>query len=164
MAAGRRTGRPSSSVRIARSGTAENSWASTLAVRGRMQRQRTRDTEPELAVRRLLHAAGLRYRVDVAPLEGLRRRADIVFPRAKVAVFVDGCFWHGCPQHGSRRTVANPHYWEGKARRNQEKDADTDAKLQNAGWLSIRAWEHEDPQTVADTVAKAVRARISTPP
>ncbi|HET6294994.1 MAG TPA: very short patch repair endonuclease, partial [Kribbella sp.] len=128
-----------------------------------MQRQRTRDTGPELAVRRLLHSAGLRYRVDVAPLEGLRRRADVVFARARVAVFVDGCFWHGCPRHGSRATTANSDYWKDKTRKNQARDADTDANLQRAGWLSIRAWEHESPQLIAEAVVKAVRTRTSAP-
>ena len=70
-----------------------------------MQVQKTRDTEPEMAIRRLLHASGLRYRVDRAPLAGLRRRADIVFGRAKVAVYVDGCFWHRCPRRGRPGTV-----------------------------------------------------------
>src|SRR5579875_2994608 len=92
-----RTGRPATARRRPRDDTADESWASSPAVRGRMQLQRTRDTAPELAIRRLLHARGLRYRVDVSPLPGLRRRADIVFGPAKVAVFVDGCFWHGCP-------------------------------------------------------------------
>jgi len=126
-----------------------------------MQRQRTRDTKPELAVRRLLHAAGLRYRVDVAPLTGLRRRADIVFGPAKVAVFIDGCFWHGCPEHGARPTTANPAYWRGKVVRNQARDADTDAKLSAAGWLSIRCWEHEDPKQVAERVILTVESRRS---
>jgi DNA mismatch endonuclease (patch repair protein) len=104
-----------------------------------MQRQQTRDTQPELAVRRLLHSAGLRYRVDVAPLESLRRRADVVFGPAKVALFVDGCFWHGCPAHGARPTKANERYWREKVERNQARDRDTDARLAAAGWTAIRA-------------------------
>jgi len=124
-----------------------------------MQRQRTRDTNPELAVRRLVHAAGLRYRVDVAPLKGLRRRADVVFGPTKVAVFVDGCFWHGCPQHGARRTTANTTYWREKVVRNQDRDADTDAKLSAAGWLIIRCWEHDDPEKVAERISSAVNLR-----
>lgn len=94
-------GRPRSSERTKRSESAESSYASTPGVRSRMQLQRTRDTSPEMAVRRILHSMGLRYRVDRAPLPGLRRRADIVFGPVKIAVFVDGCFWHGCPEHGS---------------------------------------------------------------
>ena len=87
-----------------------------------MQRQRTRDTAPELAVRRLLDAAGLRYRIDVAPLPSLRRRADVVFGPARVALFIDGCFWHGCPNHGSRRTTANADYWAEKIKRHRARD------------------------------------------
>jgi DNA mismatch endonuclease (patch repair protein) len=135
------------------------SWASAPAVRARMQRQRTRDTQPELAIRRLLHAAGFRYRVDVAPLPHLRRRADIVFRPARVAVFIDGCFWHGCPTHGSRGTNANTGYWEEKVRRNQGRDADTDAQLVDAGWVAVRVWEHENPNEVAARIAFLVEQR-----
>src|SRR3954469_24349398 len=82
---------------------AEPSFASSPEVRARMQRQPSRDTQPELALRRLLHASGLRYRIHVRPLPSLRRTADVVFRSARVAVFVDGCFWHGCPQcYGER--------------------------------------------------------------
>lgn len=154
----RRSGRPSSSNRVARD-TEADSWASDPKVRARMQRQRTRDTEPELALRRLLHARGLRYRVDSQPLPGLRRRADLVFGPAKIAVFVDGCFWHGCPEHGQRTTHANPTYWTDKAARNNRRDVETDAALTEAGWLCIRVWEHEDPETVAEMVEAEVRRR-----
>jgi DNA mismatch endonuclease (patch repair protein) len=151
--------RPASAVRIPRDSTASQSWASTPAVRARMQRQQTRDTQPELLIRRLLHAAGLRYRVDVAPLAALRRRADVVFGPAKVALFVDGCFWHGCPQHGTRPTHANQAYWGGKIRRNRERDRSTDELLTEAGWTSVRVWEHEDPREVAERVILIVRSR-----
>ena len=124
-----------------------------------MQRQQTRDTQPELAIRRLLHAAGLRYRVDVAPLPALRRRADVVFGPAKVALFVDGCFWHGCPAHGTRPTHANPAYWVNKIRRNQERDRHTDGLLEEAGWLSIRIWEHDDPGEAAARIGFIVKSR-----
>jgi len=124
-----------------------------------MQRQQTRDTAPEMAVRRLLHAAGLRYRVDVAPLPNLRRRADVVFGPAHVALFVDGCFWHGCPVHGSRRTTANSEYWSAKVERNQARDRDTDERLRAAGWLPLRVWEHQDPNAVAAAVLETVRSR-----
>lgn len=127
-----------------------------------MQVQRTRDTKPEMAIRRLLHASGLRYRVDRAPLRGLRRRADIVFGRAKVAVYIDGCFWHGCPQHGRPRTVANPEYWAAKIERNRKRDADTDRRLVEAGWTVVRAWEHEPPGDVAAQVEAVVRMRSLT--
>jgi DNA mismatch endonuclease (patch repair protein) len=154
-----RSGRPASARRTARLRTQALSWASTQAVRQRMQRQRTRDTAPELAVRRLLHQAGLRYRVDTPPLPGMRRRADVVFRPARVALFVDGCFWHGCPQHGSRATHANTGYWAQKVVRNQERDRTTDEALAQAGWLAIRAWEHEGPASVAARVAEAVVRR-----
>lgn len=124
-----------------------------------MQLQRTRDTGPEMAVRRILHAAGLRYRVDRAPLLGMRRRADIVFGPAKVAVFIDGCFWHGCPEHGRTRIEANPEYWSRKIARNRQRDADTDSRLSEAGWTVIRAWEHETPADVAARIASTVRRR-----
>jgi DNA mismatch endonuclease (patch repair protein) len=124
-----------------------------------MQRQKTRDTGPELAVRKLLHAAGLRYRVDVAPLPEIRRRADVVFRSARVALFIDGCFWHGCPTHGARTTKSNPSYWSEKVLRNQARDRDTDAKLKAAGWLPVRVWEHQPPDSIAATVLELVTQR-----
>ena len=125
-----------------------------------MQDQRARDTTPELELRRRLHALGLRYRVDQAPLPGLRRRADLVFGPARVAVFVDGCFWHSCPQHGNQPRI-NSEYWAPKLQRNRERDADTDARLRAAGWEVVRAWEHERPGEAADRVAERVRIRTS---
>jgi DNA mismatch endonuclease (patch repair protein) len=124
-----------------------------------MQLQRTRDTKPEMEVRRLLHAAGLRYRVDALMLPGLRRRADIVFRPARVAVFVDGCFWHGCERHGNLRPKANGWYWPDKIAGNRERDADTDRRLQEAGWVVVRAWEHESPAQIARKVERLVRSR-----
>jgi len=158
-----RAGRPATAARTAQPDSDSRSWASTPAVRARMQRQPTRDTAPELRLRRALHAAGLRYRVDAPPLHGLRRRADIVFGPAKVAVFVDGCFWHGCPQHGARTPHANPGYWTGKVARNRDRDADTDRQLAEAGWRSVRIWEHDDT-TAAQTVIDAVRLRRTARP
>lgn len=152
-------GRPATARRTAREETLSASWASSPAVRGRMQLQRTRDTAPELAIRRRLHARGLRYRVDATPIRGFRRRADIVFGPSRVAVFVDGCFWHGCPRHGSRATRANPDYWSAKVARNRQRDEDTDAQLASAGWLSIRIWEHDDPDATAERIAAAVASR-----
>lgn len=150
-------GRPASARRTPNPGGA--SWASSDAVRRRMQRQQTRDTSPELSVRRILHARGLRYRVDAAPLKTLRRRADLVFGPAKVAVFIDGCFWHGCPEHGARPSTANRAYWSTKIERNRRRDAETDALLTQAGWLVVRAWEHQDSTSVANLVEQAVRGR-----
>lgn len=151
-------GRPRLTKRTPRPGDA-TSWASTPAVRVRMQRQPTRDTAAELALRRLLHATGLRYRVDAAPLPGLRRRADIVFRPARVAIFVDGCFWHGCPDHGRRPTISNPGYWSRKVKRNQARDHDTDERLAAAGWVTLRVWEHEAPAETAARIAATVRSR-----
>lgn len=139
------------------------SFASSAVVRRRMQSQRARDTAPELALRRLLHAHGLRYRVDYSPLPGLRRRADVVFTRARVAVFVDGCFWHSCPEHGNRPR-ANPSWWAAKLARTSVRDADFDQQLALAGWAVVRAWEHEDAGAVAREVALVVHARSARVP
>ena len=125
-------------------------WASTPASRAVMQGNRSRDTKPEMAIRRAVHALGLRYRVDFRPLPRLNRRADLVFTRAKVAVFVDGCFWHGCVEHGTAAR-SNADYWAEKIARNQDRDAETDRLLVDAGWTVVRAWEHE---AVDDVVAK----------
>ncbi|QMW64920.1 very short patch repair endonuclease [Mumia sp. ZJ1417] len=134
------------------------SWASTPAVRRSMLSNRSRDTKPEIAVRRLVHAAGLRYRVDFRPLAGLNRRADIVFPGLKIAIFIDGCFWHGCPEH---HTVAesNGEYWASKVTRNRARDRETDHALESYDWLVLRAWEHEPAEEVAQRVIDAVQAR-----
>ncbi len=123
-----------------------------------MRGNRRRDTLPELAVRRLVHGAGLRYRVDSRPVGVLNRRADLVFTRAKVAVFIDGCFWHGCPQHGTA-SKSNAEYWATKIAGNIQRDLATDRLLVEAGWLVIRAWEHDDPQLVATGIVEAVLAR-----
>jgi DNA mismatch endonuclease (patch repair protein) len=96
-----------------------------------------RDTPPELAIRRRLFAMGLRYRVDLPVLTNPRRRGDIVFPKLKIAVFVDGCFWHGCPIHGSW-PKANSEFWKSKIETNQHRDKDTDMRLTDAGWVVLR--------------------------
>lgn len=134
------------------------SWASSPDARARMQANRRRDTKPELALRSAVHALGLRYRVDAPPLKGLRRRADLVFPRVKVAVFLDGCFWHGCPEHHTV-AAANATFWAEKVSGNRTRDRDTDARLAEAGWTSVRVWEHEDPVEAAQRVASVVRSR-----
>lgn len=115
-----------------------------------MRANRRRDTTPELLVRKALHADGLRYRVDYAPMGG-RRRADIVFTRRRIAVFIDGCFWHSCPLHGTQPR-RNANYWEPKLRGNVERDRDTDARLIAAGWRVLRFWEHEDPLGVVQAI------------
>ena len=136
----------------------KESWASSAAARRTMQGNRRRDTAPEVAVRRLLHAAGLRYRVDVQPLPDLRRRADVVFRRERVAVFIDGCYWHGCPEHGTTPST-NTGYWSAKVLANRARDRDTDARLAEAGWAGVRYWEHEEPVEVAADVLRIVTAR-----
>ncbi len=121
----------------------------------RMRKQRRRDTAPEVALRRELHRRGARFFVDRAPLPGLRRRADLVFPRKRVAVYVDGCFWHSCPQHATS-PKNNAQWWADKLAANVVRDRDTDARLAAAGWGVVRIWEHEDPTEAADRVQAAL--------
>ncbi len=116
-----------------------------------------RDTKPELAVRRVLHRRGLRYRTSVRPLVGLRCQADIVFTRAKVACFVDSCHWHACEQH-LRLPRTNTEWWEQKLAWTKERDARNNRVLREAGWTVIRIWEHEDPVDAANRIEHAVRA------
>jgi DNA mismatch endonuclease, patch repair protein len=120
-----------------------------------MRAARQRDTSPELAVRSELHRRGLRFYVDRAPLPALRRRADIVFPRRRVAVYVDGCFWHGCPDHGTW-PKANADWWRSKIEANRTRDRDTDRRLEEAGWTAVHAWEHETVAAIADRVVFAL--------
>jgi DNA mismatch endonuclease (patch repair protein) len=102
----------------------------------------------------------MRFRVDVAPIRGLRRRADVVFSRAKVVVYVDGCFWHGCPQHATW-PKANAAFWREKIEANRARDHDTNIRLYDSGWVVLRFWEHADPETAADETAAIVRRRLS---
>ncbi|MEV0435983.1 very short patch repair endonuclease [Nocardia sp. NPDC050413] len=126
------------------------------ATSARMSRQRRAHTAPELALRRELHRAGLRYFVDRAPIKGQRRRADVVFPRRRVAVYVDGCFWHRCPEHATD-PKNNAEWWAQKLAGNVARDRATDAALIEAGWQVVRVWEHEDPQVVAQQIVALVR-------
>lgn len=121
-----------------------------------MRANRRRDTQPELRIRRILHSRGLRYRTDYAPGEDRRRRADIVFTRAKIAVFVDGCFWHGCPEHFIP-PKSNPEYWGPKIEANRRRDVETTERLRNAGWTVMRFWEHDDSEVAAEAIATAWR-------
>jgi DNA mismatch endonuclease (patch repair protein) len=134
------------------------SWATTAAVPKTMRANRSRDTKPELAVRSAAHALGLRYRVDARPLPSVRCRADLVFARCRVAVFVDGCWWHGCPLH-YRSPRANAAYWASKVNRNMERDRRTYNFLAEAGWMVIRIWAHEDPDEAAQRLADVIRSR-----
>lgn len=127
------------------------------SVFARMGRQRRRDTAPETALRRALHSRGFRFQVD-HPVAGLpRRRADIVFTRVRLAVFVDGCFWHACPEHGTTPRTRNA-WWTEKLDRNVARDRDTDARLRGAGWTVLRFWEHQSAEECADIVAGTYRA------
>ncbi len=130
------------------------------AVSARMSRQVSKDTAAELAVRRLLHAQGLRYRVEY-PVPGMaRRRIDVAFTRAKVAVLIDGCFWHGCPEHATH-PKSNAEWWRNKLDRNMARDRETTEHLTAEGWMVLRFWEHEAPEEVAVRVASAVQRRLA---
>ncbi|MFD7167866.1 very short patch repair endonuclease [Streptomyces violascens] len=131
------------------------SWASSAVRRRNMQAIRSRDTKPERLIRQLVHAQGLRYRVSAKPLPDLRRTADMVFRPAKVAVFIDGCYWHGCPEHYVPPKT-NSDYWSEKVARNMGRDRDTDEQLSAAGWTVLRFWEHEPPEQCALQIAAAV--------
>jgi DNA mismatch endonuclease (patch repair protein) len=132
------------------------SWASSVQVRVTMRSNRSKNTTPEMKLRSLLHRRGLRYRVDAPPIPGIRRRADVVFSRERVAVFVDGCFWHGCSEH-YRPSSKNVAFWEEKLVTNRSRDAQTNEALAAAGWTVIRVWEHEDMSEAADKIEAKVR-------
>lgn len=118
-----------------------------------------RDTSPELALRSILHARGLRFRKRLTIRLGGRRwtQPDVVFTRQRIAVYVDGCFWHRCPVHGTR-PKGNAAYWSPKLDRSVARDRDTDARLAALGWTVVRAWEHEEPDAVAERVVAALSA------
>ncbi|MGV9341559.1 very short patch repair endonuclease [Streptomyces sp. NPDC003688] len=134
----------------------------TPETRARMRTQKSRNTEVEMTLRRALHAAGLRYRVHRRPLKGVRREADVLFGPTKVAVFVDGCFWHGCPEHATW-PKSNAEFWRTKIEGNRRRDRDTDERLRSAGWVPVRVWEHEDPVAAAARVLALVKARRASP-
>ena len=133
--------------------------ASSPEALARMKRQRQRDTKPEIAIRSELHRRGLRFRVDRKVLHGLRRKADIVFVTASVAVFVDGCFWYGCPEHATW-PKANAQWWKDKIEANRRRDADTKVRLTDAGWTVLRFWTHENPLDAAEKIEKVVSSRL----
>lgn len=124
--------------------SSEAAWA-------RMKAAKPRDTAPEKALRSALHRKGLRFRLDEKPIESLNRKADIVFRSAKVAVFVDGCFWHGCPIHGTQ-AKANAEFWARKIEQNKERDLDTTKQLEAYGWIVVRVWEHEDIEEASQRI------------
>lgn len=123
----------------------------------KMRRQLRRDTPCEMLIRRRLHALGLRYRVDVRPERSVRRRADVVFSKQKIAVFIDGCFWHACPLHASW-PKDNGDWWCQKLSRNRERDVETTQLLEACGWTVLRFWEHDDPKHAVRTIAATVRS------
>jgi DNA mismatch endonuclease (patch repair protein) len=144
-------------------------WEAEDARRKHMARFRRRDTAPELALRRVLHARGRRFFVDRRVSSRTRTRADLVFPRARVAVFVDGCFWHFCEKHANL-PKANAELWREKLLANRQRDARHDEVLRAEGWKVVRVWEHEDPVQAADHVereltlwAQIVRSRRVLP-
>lgn len=132
------------------------SWAVSPGVRRSMQSNRPRDTGPERALRSALHRAGLRFRKHVRPVAGLACEADIVFPADRLAVFLDGCFWHGCPIHATRPR-ANADFWSRKLDRNRDRDLATDEALLAAGWYVHRVWEH----VAMDDAVESIRSRLA---
>lgn len=123
-----------------------------------MKGNKGRDTQPELAVRSALHSMGLRFRKNARPLADLRCTADIVFPTERVAVFIDGCFWHGCPEHG-RVPKTNSTYWSEKLERNALRDKRNETALEEAGWVVLRYWEHDWFESIAHEVRGYVLER-----
>jgi DNA mismatch endonuclease (patch repair protein) len=133
------------------------SWASSPAVRKSMQSNRSRDTLLEVRVRSALHKAGLRFRKNIRPVPGFRCSADVVFPGERVAVFIDGCFWHSCPTHQSVPQT-NADWWRAKLDATKERDRMNTRLLQQAGWSVLRVWEHE---SVPDIVASVQRVLVA---
>ena len=131
---------------------------SSPRVSEQMSRLGRRDTGPERALRSELHRRGLRFRVDRPPVSGVRSRADLVFGPARVAVYVDGCFWHGCPEHGTM-PKSNESFWTQKLGRNRERDREISGLLEGQGWAVLRIWEHEEVGEAADRVEQLVRRR-----
>jgi DNA mismatch endonuclease (patch repair protein) len=128
----------------------------SAAVSAVMRGNRRRDTQPELRLRRALHAQGLRYRVDYPLMTARGRvRVDVAFPRWLVAVFVDGCFWHGCPEHGTEPRE-NSAYWLAKLARNRERDQRNNEGLIEAGWRIVRLWEHESVERGVEAIRSAI--------
>lgn len=128
------------------------------AVRNVMRANKGVDTGPELKLRSLVHKAGLRYAIDVRPEHEINRRADMVFRSAKVAVFVNGCFWHGCPKHYVLPKT-NRRFWSEKVNRNRQRDRETKRLLRQRGWKVLTLWEHQDFSLPAAKIAREVRFR-----
>jgi DNA mismatch endonuclease (patch repair protein) len=134
--------------------------ASTPGTRRSMRSNRRVDTKPELALRRELHRRGLRFRKDfLIRLQEVRARPDVVFTKAKVAVFLDGCWWHGCSEHGMR-PKRNAEFWSRKFDQTRDRDRLVSATLQEAGWVVVRVWEHEPPADAAARIGVLVRSEL----
>lgn len=134
----------------------------SAAARRTMLANRGRDTGPELAIRSRVHRAGLRYRVDLSLPFDRRRRADLVFTRVGLYVFVDGCFWHGCPKHFVTPKTRTD-FWLAKIEGNRSRDRDTDARLRHLGLMPLRLWEHMDPETASGLVLATYMRLASSP-
>lgn len=133
--------------------------ASSTAAKKRMQANRRRDTKPERLLRSILHTRGRRYRIDypIRTAHGVRPiRPDIVFTQARLVVFIDGCFWHSCPQHSSQ-PKANSSYWEAKLDENIRRDQRNTEALESAEWRVLRIWTHTAPDDAADLVDGALK-------
>lgn len=139
--------------------TGTRSWATSESARRVMVSNRGRDTVPEVRLRSALHARGMRFRKNLqirTPSQLVR--PDVVFTRARVAVFMDGCFWHACPEHGTS-PAANAEYWRSKLQRNIERDRTTNIALVSDGWKVLRLWEHEVYFALDDAVER-IRALV----
>lgn len=134
--------------------------ASSPGARATMRANRPFDTAPERALRSALHRRGLRFRVHKRPEQDLRTKPDIVFVGARVVIFVDGCFWHACPEHGVLPRN-NRRWWQEKLQANVNRDRRTDEALRSRGWIVIRVWEHEGVAVAADRIDALVRNRLS---
>ncbi|MGH9076153.1 MAG: very short patch repair endonuclease [Acidimicrobiales bacterium] len=143
---------------IEEGGPTGTSWASTPAVRKTMQGNRSSDTVPEVRIRSALHRSGLRFFKHRRPTDGVSCRVDILFPSARLAVFVDGCFWHGCPEHGTRPRV-HSEWWLAKLERNRVRDERNNSELHLAGWRVVRIWEHEPVAEAVHRVQSGLEPR-----
>lgn len=155
-----------STARVPRRRLSESPRSPTPSSTGASRRMRAcgpRDTAPERALKSALHRRGFRFETDVKPLVGLNRRVDILFRSPKVAVFVDGCFWHGCSDHGTQ-AKANAEFWQEKIAKNRGRDIDTTERLTAAGWKVIRVWEHEDAENAAQRITDALTVAIDLSP
>lgn len=121
----------------------------------RMANVRQKGTDAEVALRQEMHRVGLRYRIDYEVLRNPRRVADMAFPGRKIAIFVDGCFWHGCPEHATW-PKQNADFWRQKIEANRQRDSDTNERLRSLGWTVLRFWSHESPAEAARTIAHMV--------